>query len=116
MLFLGIESICVDVYRYLDLFPSADVGKHIFEKYFQVCEKAKQNTNILKKIRHGKDNNSFHVWRQQTGIKYKGIILSWTRELLLQQILTLSQSRELLGWKLPTPQTPVYRGDIWSGV
>lgn len=47
MLFLGIKSIYIGVYRYLDLFPSADVGKHIFEKYCQVCEKAKQN--ILQK-------------------------------------------------------------------
>lgn len=47
MLFLVGKSIYIDVYRYLDLFPSADVGKHIFEKYFQVCEKAKQN--ILQK-------------------------------------------------------------------
>lgn len=47
MLFLGVKSMYIDVYRYLDVFASADVGKHIFEKNFRVCEKAKQD--ILQK-------------------------------------------------------------------
>lgn len=64
--------------------------KRSFEKYF-VCGKARQTT-LSKNIYHRRNNNSFHVWRQQTGIKYKGIVLCWTRELLLQQILTLSDS------------------------
>lgn len=90
MFFLGAKSIYMDIYRYLYLFPSADVDKRIYEKYFKSMEK--QSRVYSNKIYHKKHNNSFHVWRQQTGIKYKGIILSRTRELLLQQILTLWQS------------------------
>lgn len=90
MLFLGAKSIYMDIYRYLYIFPSADVDKHTFKKYFKSVEKQSQ-IHLKKKSTTESYNNSFHVWRQQTGIKYKGIILSGTRELLLQQILTLSQ-------------------------
>lgn len=39
VLYLGANSVYIDLYRYLYLFPLADVDKDIFEKYFKSVEK-----------------------------------------------------------------------------
>ena len=84
--FLGVKSI------YMGIYTHTHTHTHIYSrrwqthfwKVLQANGKTKQNVFFKKqKIYHRKDNNRFHVWRQQTGIKYKGIILFWTRELLL---------------------------------
>lgn len=39
MLFLGVKSIYMDIYRYLYVFPLAGVDEHIFEKHLKPVEK-----------------------------------------------------------------------------